>query len=187
MRKLHAMVLVLGLAGLSFATHANAIVYDMKWSAGNATATGFIETDGTLGVLSVSNIVDFMITLTAPDLFAPNPTVLSGSGIADIRIFDGNPLSATQDNLVYNFEVDGAVIIQGTSNFLCFEGLNSTCSGSGARTSSIGFPITGNVTNHSGTANIAFARVAPVPLPASLSFGLLGAACLGCMGRRRTA
>ena len=97
-------------------------------TAGTATATLSITTDGTIGALSNSNITDWTIALSdAPDSFTLQGP-LSGSnsqlGIA------GNALTATATGLYFNFSGSGYALFQspglGSSQlFYCLQA--STC------------------------------------------------------------
>ena len=62
-------------AGLSGSLSADTIVYSGARSAGSATATISITTDGTLGPLSLFNIIDWKIKLSdvqnTSDLLGP--------------------------------------------------------------------------------------------------------------------
>ena len=53
---------------LASVTADASIVYNLNRTIGAGTVTGFIETDGTIGVLSTANITDWILTLTAPNL-----------------------------------------------------------------------------------------------------------------------
>src|SRR4051794_4898033 len=79
---------------------ARAATYNMSITSGSAGVTGFIETDGTLGVLSAANITDWNLLLN--------------NGVSSINIgplSDGNPhviiygpdLTATTNGLFFNF------------------------------------------------------------------------------------
>lgn len=95
------------LALVLFATvsgYAGTITYNVNRTVGTGTVTGFIKTDGTLGVLGVSNIVDWSLGLYAPtsspttyDLFGP----LSGNN-SSVYV-QGSDTTASTTQLLFNF------------------------------------------------------------------------------------
>ena len=101
------------------------IVYQVNRVIADGTVTGFIETDGTMGVLSAANITNWELTLTAPNLFggpvdtidfaSQTQTFLQGAGTTATStslLFDMNDLSAG----------DSVFVLQGGSfNFWCLE------------------------------------------------------------------
>jgi len=81
--------------------NAAPITYTVNRTVGTGTVTGFIETDGTLGVLNPANIVDWSLalvvgidnyTLTGP--FSGNNSSVYGSGM---------DTTATPTQLLFNF------------------------------------------------------------------------------------
>ena len=72
----------------SVSSLANAtLIYNVSRTIGAGTVTGFIETDGTLGVLASSNIKNWMLTLTAPNLTGGSPDVIDYSSALQTTIF----------------------------------------------------------------------------------------------------
>jgi hypothetical protein len=63
------MPLSLALFGLSVSSANASVIYNVDRTIGSGTVTGFMETDGALGVLGASIITDWMLTLSAPNLF----------------------------------------------------------------------------------------------------------------------
>jgi hypothetical protein len=92
------MALLLSVVLCSAAT----ITYDVNRTIGAGSVTGFVETDGTIGVLSASNILDWNLVLNE----GTNPTFdilgpLSGSN--SVVGVVGADLSATATQLLFNF------------------------------------------------------------------------------------
>ncbi|MEG3436061.1 PEP-CTERM sorting domain-containing protein [Pannus brasiliensis CCIBt3594] len=97
-----AITSVIGL-GILVSTPADAITYTLDrtlrgGSSGGvvATAIGSITTDGTLGLLSTSNFVDWNITLTRVDFsgIQASATLTPNNSIARISAFNGSPSAA---------------------------------------------------------------------------------------------
>jgi len=95
------LLVVLFASVLSF---TSPITYTVNRTIGTGSVTGFIETDGTLAVLSPSNIVNWSLTLFAPtsspttyDLFGP----LSGNN-SSVYI-SGSDTTASSTQLLFNF------------------------------------------------------------------------------------
>ena len=55
---------------------AQAITYNVNRTIGAGTVTGFVETDGTIGILATGNITDWVLTLSAPNLAGGSPDVI---------------------------------------------------------------------------------------------------------------
>lgn len=78
-------IFVASVLALAAAAPASAITYHVDLDVGAGNASGFIETDGTLGILSTSNIIDYSLTLTVPGFgqvldYGTSIFTLSGSG-----------------------------------------------------------------------------------------------------------
>ncbi len=127
-------------AGMLLAsTAADAITYigqasgpniDVSGPAGTATVNYAIRTDGTIGVVSNANIVDFSITIDVNGIGATT------SGIGTLTN-SGGLLSATPTQLLFDYKAfagsfDRFVIFDAASNQgLCFTNLASLCAGFG--------------------------------------------------------
>src|SRR6516164_8683349 len=79
------------------------ITYNVNLASAAASVTGDNVTDGTTGVLSLSNIVDWNLTVSTPgygtvDLLGP----LSGNNSEDF--LGPNDLTATTTGLFFNFQ-----------------------------------------------------------------------------------
>jgi len=162
------------------AASANAsIIYNVDRSIGAGTVSGFIETDGTQGVLATANITDWTLTLTAPNLLGGPNTVIDFAAQNNTEIM-GNALTATATHLLFDFDLPGVnfFILQGAlpnANYWCVEtalcvGINTTIESIGRNAS--GGPVSQSVTR-AGTARIATAIPEPTTL-VLLAFGLAG-------------
>jgi PEP-CTERM motif len=101
------------------------LIYDVSRTVGAGTATGFIETDGVIGVLAVSDIVDWNLKLingsSNLDLTGP----LSGNdSLVSNSVLDAD-LAATSTDLLFNFSAANA-------GYLLFQDTNPGF-GSGAK------------------------------------------------------
>jgi hypothetical protein len=185
-----ALALILSPTGLL----AGEITYDLNAPLiAGSTATGTITTDGDIGTIGVTDIVDWNITLTdgAGTFDLTGPLSGNNSGI----LSQGSDLTATSSNLSFNFSADdgGRLIFENPSigsggPALCYASTDD-CTPAIA----VGINITtqngeGDVNNtiESGTEVIASAG-SSTPEPGS--FGLLGIGMVGVlrMMRKRNA
>jgi hypothetical protein len=186
---------LLALALVSFAAvskdaSAN-IVYDLSLGP---TAVGTITTDGQIGVLQTSNIIDFNITLTGPTsitdtLLGP----LSGSNYLQFGTdgqLNSSAFTATPTNLFFDFSATVGtpyLLFQGTNGtLLCLAGAPGNC---GEGPSAITVFVLGGSNlpiSHSGIVEIATVTQTPaVPEPSTWAMMLLGFAGIGFMTYRR--
>lgn len=158
-----------------------AIVYEVDRAVGDGTITGFIETDGTLGILSSANITSWNLTLTAPNLLGSPSVIDSSTGLASI---DGTATTATATQLLFDFSASGNTffLLQDpptTGNYWCLE--IQGCVGPGGEI--IGRTSTGGpaqIVDQSGS--VVFAQVIPIPAALWLFASALG--LLGWLKRR---
>lgn len=166
------------------AAPASAIVYSVN--VGNSTlgAVGFIQTDGTTGVISQSNIVDWEFALAdnGSSFFLDGPSnsqlLLSGTG-----------MTATLTGLFFDFSAPGFALFQNPFigsgiNFICFAG-NGVCGGSTNRIS-ITVDTFGDGIPQQGVVQIGAAGGGGViPEPATWALMIAGFGLVGSALRRR--
>jgi len=173
----------------SVSTIANAaIIYNVDRTVGSGSVTGFIETDGTIGMLSFINITDWNITLTSPGL-PGSPVVIDYSDQIATSI-EGTATTATATQLLFDFNATGDnlfLLIGAGNNAWCLETGSCTLNDSGE---TIAYIEAGNeitVQNVARSGVVVFAEVQTVPVPAAawlFGSGLLG---LVSVARRKKA
>jgi hypothetical protein len=180
-----SMALLLGVVACSATTIYT--VDQRTGSFGYGSVTGFIETDGILGVLSTYDILDWNLQIgdgngnTNFDLRG----TLSGSNSA--FVIGGSDFSATATQLLFNFSAanNGVVLFQAPSegsgiDFWCLAAEDIDC-GDGVSAEAVMTTDLIQSSSLSGTDAIA---TAAVPEPSTLSFLLLGIAGLMLLKRR---
>jgi len=122
-----AVIVALATAALCGAANAN-ITYNLNQTIGAGGVTGDIVTDGTIGVLGSTNILDWNLNLND----GTNTVNLSKSNSV-LDIFTALGLSATATELLFDFSSSGEVIFESTAiptdGYLCFIS-SSFCTGS---------------------------------------------------------
>jgi hypothetical protein len=101
MRKMRLLGLVCVFA-MGFTARAD-ISYNVSRTVGAGTVTGFIETDGTAGILNTSNILDWNLVVTSGGQTLNLTGPLSGNSSNVLGSSLGNDLTATPSNLLFNF------------------------------------------------------------------------------------
>jgi PEP-CTERM motif len=165
-------------------SNASNITYSVNRTVGTGTVTGFIVTDGTLGVLGLTNFVDWSLALYAPtsspttfDLYGP----LSGNNSAVYMAGSDTTASATQ--LLFNFSGtdNGYLLFQNGPHdgyhYYCDATFSGICLQ--GETDAPQYYTSGQTTTPSGNVVIGTA----VPEPASLA--LLGSGILAAAGAAR--
>ena len=94
-------VVALMLFCVNFASASN-ITYNVNRTIGTGTVTGFIQTDGTIGGLTMANVTDWSLVLFTPvqgsfSLFGP------ASGNNSVVWSTGSDISATATQLLFDF------------------------------------------------------------------------------------
>ena len=168
------------------------IIYNVDLAVGAGTATGFIETDGTIGDLGASHILDWNLSSSdgtnAFDFLGP----LSGNNSAG-SVVPGQPggddLLATPTKLLYNFTSSPNAVYfasPGNIDVLCFAA--EPCAASGVpngETLRIGASAVPQNTPLSGLQAVANAESTSVPEPSSLALLGAGIAIMWSEKRRR--
>ena len=184
--KMSALFLLIG-AGISNAFAST--VYSVDRSIGIGGVSGYIETDGTIGVLGGSNIVDWQLLLddglSTYTLFGPGST----SANSELAV-TGTAFSASATDLLFDFSAANGqhVLFQNpflgsAINFWCLDtdaAIQSFCSDSNPD-ESVGVEIQNfESVDRSGVVSIGSAAV---PVPAAV--WLFGSGLLGLIGMAR--
>ena len=171
------------------ATANGAIIYNVDRVIGDGTVTGTITTDGTMGVLGAGNILDWSITLTAPNINSGVPdTITSAFGDTFLR---GSPVTAEGLHLWYDFGVDSGLsgdyfyLAGNSNNFWCLE--TSVCIGDDLTLveqmgRNDGGGSVAQFVQYTAQDKIAFATTV-IPVPAAV--WLFGSGLLGLFGLAR--
>ncbi len=118
----------------SIATAIDPITYTVNRTIDQGTVTGYIETDGTLGVLSTANIIDWELTLTAPNLLGGSPYVINHATQTQ-TFLNGSVTTATSTDILFDNSGgsgDGIFMLHGggsETNYWCVETVSAGCTG----------------------------------------------------------
>lgn len=159
---------------ISFATPSNAITYNVNLSVGPGSITGFIATNGDIGVLSTADITDWKLTIFDG---VTSATIQPGT-----ILVAGSSLTATPSGLFFDFSGGpGGFLGFPSAPFLCLEDASGACS---AHPSTISIDVPGGAAafwvNYIGNVEIG-----ATPLPAALPLFATGLGALGLLGWRR--
>lgn len=171
------------IATLAFASaaHAAKIEYlvNIPGSA-NSSITGSITTDGALGQIGASNLVDWQITL--------NDGVSSFTLTHDnSSIWANSTLIASNTSLSFDFSSRNIALFQNPYpgsgiNYWCLDGVTGGCSGVA---SSINWRVSDGRISSGALSGVQSIAVTAVPEPATYAIMGAGLALLGVAARRK--
>jgi hypothetical protein len=173
-------LLAVALAGASLCSAA-AITYNVNQTVGVGGVTGFIKTDGTLGVLAQTDILGYDLLLND----GTDPPVDLNS-LFLVNVFEaGSDLSASSTQLLFNFggtdrgslgfvdpSLDFGVCF--TTTLGCFA-ISSPGPGEATKYSSLNSPLNNQFTSVSGTQVIGTSSSSTSSTPEPSTLALLGA------------
>ena len=170
------------------------ITYNVSNSVGGGSISGTIETDGTIGILGSTNILDWNLLLNDGTSTFTNTGPLSGNN-SQLFFTATTNLTATATQLLFNFSgPTGGVMFQnptiGSSiNYWCMQVGGSVCVGGSFVGEGVFVSKTLQTSGFEGTRVIGTAGASSVPEPTSVSLIGLGGAVLAArrvFARRRT-
>ncbi len=177
-------------ATLLATTAAQATTYNFSRTVGSdGQISGYFQTDGTIGDLSRSQIVDFEIILQDNDVNGGLASVASSALNSPLYFaFEPGALFASATDLFFDFGSNGIFFTYTTSgDFWCLAGFgNGGCFVDNAEV--LGYSdMTNHYAEQTGYAGVtSIASVASVPLPASLPLLVAAFGGIAVLGRRKT-
>lgn len=183
---MHRFVLALLLMAVCSAATADPTFYTINRTVGAGSVSGFIETDGTTGVLAAGNILDWNLLLNdGTDTFTLLGP-LSGAN-SEFGLF-GSGLSATSTNLIFQYSDASFAIFQAPT---LFTGFTLWCMQGTVQCTSETSP--GDVVDVFGPNQFTslagrqvVGTVQSIPEPATAALVLIGLAGLGFASRRKS-
>lgn len=191
--RLGKWALVAALAAGAAGAQASSTAYDYAFNAGDATVTGIIITDGTIGTITEANIYSASVSIqlgSGVTSFTATQAGEFGTGPSVFGLLGG--LSAAADGLYFNFQgsAKGFWIQQGTGGFSGVEwsGDNTGCPYGGyGNCVWLGSYSPTAYVEQSGSQKIASSQnmANMVPEPASYALVLAGFGLMGGISRQR--
>ncbi|MEP4891671.1 MAG: hypothetical protein ABJV04_16740 [Aliiglaciecola sp.] len=180
-------VLIKSLGAILFlmAGVANAsIIYNIDRVVGSGSVSGFIETDGTLGLLSNTNILSWEVSVFSPDVNGGVASEASTGG----TIFGDNALIADANDLFFDFDLNqNWGMYTDSSSWWCLAGGpggDNGCFDSPGEL--IGYSdITGNEAEFSSLTGLIAITSESVTVPAPTTLTLFAFASLILMRRKK--
>lgn len=180
----------------AFANFSEAATYRVDRTIGAGTVTGFIETNGTIGAISTSDVLDWSLSIFAPNVNGGVSQSLSRSSGDRFDSFSNTPaFIASATDLFFDFSLFGSTgrwtLFQSSStgDYWCLDAGNCSTPTNTAPSEDIGFNDLGGSdsesVSRSGLVSVASVDVSPVPIPASLPLLAFGLGSLGYLSRRR--
>lgn len=173
-------ILFFAILGAPTISRADDITYDINQTVGTGTVVGTITTNGTLGVLTESDIVGGSVTITGLGLSY-------AAGLpSSIFVFSGDDLSATDESLIFNFSGtdDGGLAIAGKSSLNFYWNIGTAGFALGGDPADPGEDIYDGFTETNTPAEsgaVAIGNVVTAPEPATSSLLLFAFAPLALM------
>jgi hypothetical protein len=166
---------------------ASAATYNVDFSSGANSISGTVTTDGTLGTLALGNILDWNLTAAHAPYSAQFTGPLSG-GNSLISAWQGNALSATATDLLFDFGASFAVVGIAKPNGCCAILLYSK--DNGANTPAIFLAVGNSPTDGvsvvlPGPEGIVSIATATTPVPGALPLFATGLGVFGLAAWRR--
>lgn len=179
MRKYTLCIATVALMLMSGVAHA--ITYSVNRTIGAGSVTGYIETDGTLGLLSSGNITDWAFTLSAPNLAGGSPDLIEFATPPQLTVISGLGTTATASQILFDFNIGGSFIgFQGAStNFWCLDTLG-LCTETGEHIGRNNIDGS-NAQSAYYDGQVVIASVSVIPLPIGLPLFAGGLGLLGLM------
>jgi hypothetical protein len=162
------------------------IIYNVDLDHGAGSVFGTIETDGTIGVLFLANVINVNLSMQS--------SLIGGGNLQSFTTFQtaGSLFTASSSDLSFDFNGNnnGAYslawfqdTVTGTNNYWCLNGSGGGCDNNKSA-SSIGYS-TGQVSTITGLSKIASTTVT-VPEPSIIALFALGLVGIGFARRRQS-
>jgi hypothetical protein len=182
-----ALLLAATMASGAFCSRADAlpipITYDIFDQVGTFTVTGTVTTDGTVGLVTKNNFLDWDLALNQNGTAINTLIKGDGSFILTNSILDASPTSLTFDHSLNSTFF--LIISQNLQSFWCVQGVASVCGGPPS-VSAIDTSLGGGIAPRSGVVQYGTLAVPAVPEPSTWALMLLGFAGLGYLGYRKS-